>query len=320
MDSEWRARPTSCRATVRMLEEEVAVLRRRLQDAPRRVRVLEERLLETKGQLAQAASQNEKLTAALEETREQLAVLRDEVEKLTTPPNPFGTVPRVNEDGTADVHTAGRKLRVAAPARHRGQDARAGPGGRSSTSRATSSTSAPSRSTGEVVTVKECSRTAGCWSSAAPTRSGCASSPTPMRGVTLRAGDHVAHRRPHRPGARAAAPGPKSRSWCSRRSPTSPTRTSAASTTRSRRSGTRSSCRTSTRTVRRVRAGAAQGHPPLRAPRLWQDPDRQGGGQQPRQGGGGEDRQRATPAPTSSTSKAPSCSTSTSARPSARSG
>ncbi len=100
------------RATVRLLEEEVAVLRRRLQDAPRRVRVLEERLLETKNKLAQAASQNQKLASVLEETREQLALLREEVEKLTSPPNPFGTLLRINEDGTADVHTSGRKLRV----------------------------------------------------------------------------------------------------------------------------------------------------------------------------------------------------------------
>jgi proteasome-associated ATPase len=97
---------------VRMLEEEIAVLRRRLQDAPRRVRVLEERLLDTKNKLAQAAAQNQKLTVALEETREQLALLREEVEKLTSPPNPFGTILRINEDGTADVNTSGRKLRV----------------------------------------------------------------------------------------------------------------------------------------------------------------------------------------------------------------
>ncbi len=100
------------RTTVRMLEEELAVLRRRLQDAPRRVRILEERLLESKNKLAQASSQNQKLTAVLEETREQLALLREEVEKLTSPPNPFGTLLRVNEDGTADVWTSGRKLRV----------------------------------------------------------------------------------------------------------------------------------------------------------------------------------------------------------------
>ncbi|MBW3642476.1 MAG: proteasome ATPase, partial [Actinobacteria bacterium] len=49
------------------LEEEVAYLRRKLQDVPKRVRTLEERLLETKGQLAQAVSQNERLTFTLRE-------------------------------------------------------------------------------------------------------------------------------------------------------------------------------------------------------------------------------------------------------------
>ncbi|HZJ48454.1 MAG TPA: proteasome ATPase [Acidimicrobiia bacterium] len=99
-------------AKIRLLEEEIEVLRRRLYDAPRRVRVLEERLLESRGKIAQAAGQNEKLIAVLEETREQLALLRDEVEKLTAPPNPFGIILRRNEDGTVDVKTNGRKVRV----------------------------------------------------------------------------------------------------------------------------------------------------------------------------------------------------------------
>jgi proteasome-associated ATPase len=100
------------RSTIKMLEEEIAILRRRLQDAPRRVRVLEERLLEAKGRITQAMSQNEKLSVALEETRDQLAILREEVEKLTAPPNQFGVVHGVNTDGTLDVYTGGRKLRV----------------------------------------------------------------------------------------------------------------------------------------------------------------------------------------------------------------
>jgi len=99
-------------ATIRVLEEEIAVLRRRLQDAPQRVRVLEQRLLSAKADLTQAVGQNQKLAAALEETREQLAMLRDEVEKLTAPPNPFGVLLAVNPEGTVDVHTAGRKMRV----------------------------------------------------------------------------------------------------------------------------------------------------------------------------------------------------------------
>jgi len=108
------AEPTvdELRGTIRMLEEEIAILRRRLQDAPRRVRVLEERLLEAKGRLSQAVTQNEKLSVALEETRDQLGVLREEVEKLTAPPNQFGVVHGLNTDGTLDVITGGRKLRV----------------------------------------------------------------------------------------------------------------------------------------------------------------------------------------------------------------
>ena len=98
--------------TLQMLEEEIAVLRRRLHDAPRRVRLLEERLMDVRNQLAQSTSQNDKLSTALSETREQLALLRDEVEKLTAPPNPFGTVVGVNSDGTVDVLASGRKLRV----------------------------------------------------------------------------------------------------------------------------------------------------------------------------------------------------------------
>ena len=98
---------------VKALEEEVVVLRRRLQDAPKRVRTLEERLLETKGQLAQAVSQNEKLSATLREAREHIGALREEVEKLTMPPSAYGTFLESNDDGTVDVFTAGRKMRVA---------------------------------------------------------------------------------------------------------------------------------------------------------------------------------------------------------------
>ena len=100
------------RVEIVALEEEVLVLRRRLQDAPKRVRTLEERLLETKGQVQQAMSQNEKLSATLREAREHIAALRDEVEKLTMPPNGYGTYMGRNDDGTVDVFSAGRKMRV----------------------------------------------------------------------------------------------------------------------------------------------------------------------------------------------------------------
>src|SRR5437764_13845939 len=100
------------RETSKALEEEVISLRRRLQDAPKRVRTLEERLLETKGQLAQAVSQNEKLTYTLRGAREHIAALREEVDKLTRPPSAYGTLLGRNDDGTVDVFSGGRKMRV----------------------------------------------------------------------------------------------------------------------------------------------------------------------------------------------------------------
>lgn len=88
------------------------ILRRRLQDAPKRVRTLEERLLEVKGQLARAMSQNDRLASTLREARDRIASLREEVEKLSSPPSGYGLVLDTNDDGTIDVFTGGRKMRV----------------------------------------------------------------------------------------------------------------------------------------------------------------------------------------------------------------
>ncbi|MCJ7436254.1 MAG: proteasome ATPase [Acidimicrobiia bacterium] len=112
--AEYERQVGELQAQAKALEEEVVVLRRRLQDAPKRVRTLEERLLEAKGQLAQAVSHNERLSATLREAREHIAALREEVEKLTMPPSAYGTFLGANEDGTVDIFTAGRKMRVSA--------------------------------------------------------------------------------------------------------------------------------------------------------------------------------------------------------------
>ena len=100
------------REQAKALEEEIVSLRRKLADAPKRVRTLEERLLETKGQLAQAVSQNEKLSYTLREAREHIAALREEVDKLSQPPSAYGVVVGKNDDGSVDVLTSGRKMRV----------------------------------------------------------------------------------------------------------------------------------------------------------------------------------------------------------------
>jgi proteasome-associated ATPase len=97
---------------VKFLEDEVALLRRRLTNAPRQVKILEEKLLEAKGDLARAINQNEKLAGVLKAERERIETLREEVEKLSQPPASFGVYLGTNEDGTVDVFTSGRKMRV----------------------------------------------------------------------------------------------------------------------------------------------------------------------------------------------------------------
>ena len=98
--------------TLAALQAEVAEVRARLADLPGRSRLLEERLLETRGQLADALARNDRLTDALRETRENLAVLREEVQKLSQPPSAYGVITAKNDDGSVDILTGGRKMRV----------------------------------------------------------------------------------------------------------------------------------------------------------------------------------------------------------------
>ncbi|OKJ15730.1 proteasome ATPase [Kitasatospora sp. CB01950] len=106
------ARGSDEAAQVSYLEQEIAVLRRRLADSPRSSRVLEERIVELQTNLAGVTAQNERLVATLREARDQIVALKEEVDRLAQPPAGFGVFLEKNEDGTADIFTGGRKLRV----------------------------------------------------------------------------------------------------------------------------------------------------------------------------------------------------------------
>jgi proteasome-associated ATPase len=56
--------------------------------------------------------QNEKLVNALYEAREQITSLKEEVDKLCAPPSTYGVYLSVNEDGTINVLSQGRKVKV----------------------------------------------------------------------------------------------------------------------------------------------------------------------------------------------------------------
>jgi len=94
------------------LEREVAELRRRLIDTPRELHRLESEVRDVKRELEGANARNQKLTSTLATLRERITTLRDEVEKLSQPPSTYGTVLQVNDDGSVDVYSGGRKMRV----------------------------------------------------------------------------------------------------------------------------------------------------------------------------------------------------------------
>ncbi|MDP9397947.1 MAG: proteasome ATPase [Actinomycetota bacterium] len=94
------------------LEEEMVVLRRRLADSPRHVRHLEERIADLQSNLASVTTQNERLVSTLRDARDQIVALKEEVDRLAQPPAGYGVFIEAHDDGSADIFTGGRKLRV----------------------------------------------------------------------------------------------------------------------------------------------------------------------------------------------------------------
>ena len=97
---------------VKLLEDELALTRRKLDAAPRQIHLLEKRLAETSAELTKTRDNNSKLAETLREARDQLVALKEEVDKLSQPPSGYGIFLEPYEDATADVFVNGRKLRV----------------------------------------------------------------------------------------------------------------------------------------------------------------------------------------------------------------
>jgi len=110
--TEYEVQVQDLQAYVRSLEAETVRLRKKAEDAPRETMVLENKLREANRQLVQSFNQNEKLVNALYEAREQISSLREEVDKLCAPPSTYGVYLSVNEDGTVNILSQGRKVKV----------------------------------------------------------------------------------------------------------------------------------------------------------------------------------------------------------------
>ncbi len=86
-----------------------------MDESGERIRIdrLQDEVTRARAEAGRVAMQNERLVETLKDAREQIVSLRGEVERLAQPPASYGTLVAVGDDGTADITTGGRKLRVA---------------------------------------------------------------------------------------------------------------------------------------------------------------------------------------------------------------
>ncbi len=110
--SQYEEEIEALQAQVKSLEEEVYHLRRRLDQTPKEFEFLRSKLDQSREQLGQAYHQNERMVQALQQAKQQIEGLREEVEKLSAPPNSYAIFSSMNPDGTANIYTGGRKLKV----------------------------------------------------------------------------------------------------------------------------------------------------------------------------------------------------------------
>ncbi|MGD9955617.1 MAG: proteasome ATPase [Candidatus Nanopelagicales bacterium] len=72
------------------------------------------RVAQLQAELAAASAQNQRLVSTLKDARDQIVALKGEVDRLAEPPNGYGVFLEAFDDGTLDVFTSGRKMRVVA--------------------------------------------------------------------------------------------------------------------------------------------------------------------------------------------------------------
>jgi proteasome-associated ATPase len=94
------------------LRDELDRLRDRVSSHPHDIAMLERRLADARSDARTTAANNERLAATLREARDQIVSLKNEVDRLAQPPASFAVFLAAREEHTADIFTAGRKMRV----------------------------------------------------------------------------------------------------------------------------------------------------------------------------------------------------------------
>jgi proteasome-associated ATPase len=75
-------------------------------------RLADARYSALQAELAAATAQNQRLVSTLREARDQIVALKAEVDRLAEPPSGYGVFLERHDDGSIDVFTSGRKMRV----------------------------------------------------------------------------------------------------------------------------------------------------------------------------------------------------------------
>ena len=110
MSDQDHARASETADELANLRAEVEQLRRRIANEGNPS--FDGRISKLEARLAATNTQNERLGDTLREARDQIVTLKEEVDRLAQPPTGFGTFLQQNDDGSVDVFTGGRKLRV----------------------------------------------------------------------------------------------------------------------------------------------------------------------------------------------------------------
>ncbi len=97
---------------IRSLNDEIALLRRRLAVAPADIRPIQRQLIEAETRINALNERNEKLVIILRDARTQLLQLKEEVDRLAQPPSGYGVFLTAGPESTVEVYTAGRRMRL----------------------------------------------------------------------------------------------------------------------------------------------------------------------------------------------------------------
>ena len=109
---EYEREISGLRSKIRYMEEELIRLRGKLSSTPQEFEYLDNKLKQSSQRLFRIQQQNEKLVNALNQARDRIEILKEEVEKLTAPPASYGILYGFNDDGTVNILTAGRKMKI----------------------------------------------------------------------------------------------------------------------------------------------------------------------------------------------------------------